>query len=206
MRDELNIRHVASAKPDYMGFIFYDRSPRFVGKDWTAPRDLNNEVVTVGVFVNEEVEVVINLCQRHQFQFAQLHGHESVAYCQSVKASGIKIIKAFGVDENFDFTEVINYESVVDYFLFDTKGKNYGGNGVTFRWEKLEEYKGSKRFFLSGGLSLDNIQEAFTFNHSKLFALDINSGVEVSPGVKDVTAIRQIIDKRNSVTDLLSSL
>lgn len=206
MRDETNIRHVAGTKPDYMGFIFYDRSPRFVGKDWSAPLDLDQSIVKVGVFVNEEVETLINLCHRHQFPIAQLHGQESVQYCHAVKASSVKVIKAFSIDDAFDFSAVANYESVVDYFLFDTKGKNYGGNGVPFRWEKLEEYKGNTPFFLSGGLSVANIQAALIFHHPKLFALDLNSGVEVSAGIKDSMAIQQIIDKRNSVTDLLSSL
>lgn len=195
MREGANIRKVASVHPDFMGFIFYDKSPRYVGENFSVPEDLDNSIQRVGVFVNEEVETMIALVSKHHLNFVQLHGDESPAYCKELKGKGIGVIKVFSVDDAFDFTTTAQYISVVDYFLFDTKGKARGGNGVAFNWSLLENYKGTIPFFLSGGIDPENVKEVFDLNHGQLFAIDVNSGIESVPGVKDISKLNLLVKR-----------
>jgi phosphoribosylanthranilate isomerase len=123
----------------------------------------------------------------------QLHGHESPAYCHEVHQQGLGIIKAFSVDEHFDFSTLAAYGPVCDLFLFDTKGKHPGGNGHVFDWRVLANYHGPTPFLLSGGLGLTNAQELLRFHHPQLAGYDFNSQLEVAPGLKDVAATQQLI-------------
>lgn len=195
MREGANIGKVASVHPDFMGFIFYDKSPRYVGENFSVPEDLDNSIQRVGVFVNEEVETMIALVSKHHLNFVQLHGDESPAYCKELKEKGIGVIKVFSVDDAFDFTTTAQYQSYVDYFLFDTKGKTRGGNGVAFNWSILEKYKGTIPFFLSGGIDLENVNQVFSLSHEQLFAIDVNSGVESVPGVKDISKLNLLVKR-----------
>ena len=188
MRDTENIKQVAALFPDYLGFIFYEQSPRYVGDSFIIP-DIAAEIKKVGVFANEKLETIQLLVKRHQLDFAQLHGQELPADCERLKQSGVKLIKAFSVDSNFDFNSTMPYESMVDYFLFDTKGKKYGGNAVAFDWSLLSQYHQRIPFFLSGGLNPENIKTITTLSTMNLHALDINSGVEILPGVKSTDMI-----------------
>jgi phosphoribosylanthranilate isomerase len=190
MRDEKNIMQVAALQPDYMGFIFYAKSPRFVGMDFQLPEDFPQAIKRVGVFVNESTAVMVDLHQRLQLDFLQLHGHEPVEQVKELYDKGIKIIKVFSVDDDFDFLTTIPYENYVSFFLFDTKGKYYGGNAMAFNWDKLKSYHQRVPFFLSGGLREDNVKGIDALSGMNLRALDVNSGVEISPAIKDIEKIK----------------
>lgn len=186
MRDNVNMLEVASCKPDFMGFIFYAASPRYVGTDFVVSSDFPESVKRVGVFVNQQTDAIIIHCSKHQLDFVQLHGHESVDQVEKLKSMGYRVIKVFSIDDNFDFNSVKPFESLVDFFLFDTKGKFYGGNAQRFNWKLLDKYTGKTPFFLSGGIKPELVEEIRLLNHSMLAGIDVNSGVEISPGVKDV--------------------
>lgn len=190
MREAQNISEVASLSPDFMGFIFYKKSKRFVGDDFEIPSGFPKQIKRVGVFVNEETEVILNLAKRHGLDFAQLHGGESVSQCEQLKQKEIGVIKVFSIHSGFDFSEVKPFASCVDYFLFDTRTEGFGGSGKSFDWSVLDRYAMNVPFFLSGGLSLENIGIAMKLKNPGLYALDINSGVEVSPGLKDIKKIQ----------------
>ncbi len=196
MRESANIRSVASTRPDFMGFIFYKKSPRYVGENFSMPDDLDDNIQRVGVFVNEDVYAIVDLVSKHRLDFIQLHGDESPGYCKALKEKGIGIIKVFSMGDSFDFATTDQYKSEVDYFLFDTKGKARGGNGVTFNWSLLENYKGTIPFFLSGGIDPENVNEVFSLSHEQLFAIDVNSGIESAPGIKDISKLNLLIKYR----------
>ncbi len=198
MRNRENILQVAGVRPDYMGFIFFKDSKRFVGKEFQIPEDFPATVKRVGVFVNEDISEIRRLTAKHSLDFVQLHGEETVEMCSELKKEGIGIIKVFSIGDTFDFQNLKPYNEVVDFFLFDTKGKNYGGSGLTFNWRTLESYDQEIPFFLSGGISPDNIRDLALLNEMNLHALDINSKVEQEPGLKDIGLIRQIeIEMKN---------
>jgi phosphoribosylanthranilate isomerase len=193
-----NIAEVASLNPDYMGFIFYEPSPRYVGVGFKMPSDLPKSIKKVGVFVNEEVEAIKRIVTDLKMDFVQLHGSESVEDCQTLKRFGVGVIKVFSIDTTFDFKTTIPYEHVVDYFLFDTKGKFYGGNAVPFDWNLLVNYHQRVPFFLGGGLTQENISGIRNLSKMNLYAIDINSGVEDSAGNKNIGLIEAVIKILNS--------
>jgi phosphoribosylanthranilate isomerase len=192
-----NIAEVASLNPDYMGFIFYEPSPRHVGVDFKMPV-LPKSIKKVGVFVNEEVEVIKKLVAKFKLDFVQLHGHESVEDCRVLKELGVGVIKVFSIDTIFDFDTTMLYEGAADYFLFDTKGKFYGGNAIPFDWNLLTNYHQRVPFFLSGGLSLENIFAVNNLSTMNLHAIDVNSGVEDSPGLKNIVKTKFMLEILNS--------
>lgn len=192
MKDAQNILDVATLQPDFMGFIFYKKSPRYVGDDFEIPSGFPSSILRVGVFVNEESEKVIALSKKHKLDYLQLHGNESVEQVKELNDFGLKIIKVFSVDDDFDFSTTKGYQPYCEYFLFDTKGKYYGGNAKTFDWELLKKYDQHVPFFLSGGVNIENMDGINELQGMNLFALDVNSGVEISPGVKDVTLLSAI--------------
>ena len=192
-----NIVEVASLNPDYMGFIFYEPSPRHVGVDFKMPV-LPKSIKKVGVFVNEDVEVIKKLVAKFKLDFVQLHGHESVEDCRVLKEFGVGVIKVFSIDTTFDFKTTIPYEHVVDYFLFDTKGKFYGGNAIPFDWNLLADYHLRVPFFLGGGLDLENISGIKNISTMNLHAIDVNSGVEDSPGLKNIVKTKSMLEILNS--------
>jgi phosphoribosylanthranilate isomerase len=187
-----NIKSIGDLKPDYMGFIFYERSKRnFEGIIPELPKGIKK----TGVFVNEILEIVVSLVEEYKLEAIQLHGDESVEYVQELKSHispKIEIIKVFGIKDNFDFSALEPYENVVDYFLFDTKGKERGGNGVKFDWSVLKNYRSKKPFFLSGGIGLDDIEEIKKIKHSELpvYVIDVNSRFENKPGLKEVKKLK----------------
>lgn len=198
MKDPNNIREVAGLAPDFMGFIFYERSPRFVGEDFTMPRDIQSATRRVGVFVNESTDVILKKAKQHDLHFVQLHGGETTGQCRELKAAGIGVIKVFSVDGEIDFAPTSEFASAVDYFLFDTKGKLYGGNATRFDWKVLSRYDQKVPFFLSGGITPDHIDEINQLEGCNLVAIDVNSGVEIMPAYKDISRIRAIQAKLNT--------
>ncbi len=179
-----NTTEVAKLQPDYLGFIFYGKSPRHF--EGAIPK-LPESIKKVGVFVDENIEIIVNLVEKYQLDAIQLHGHESPEYCAKLialchveqseishnsmpKSQGafrnentIEIIKVFSIKDKFDFSVLKPYEDVVDYFLFDTKGELPGGNGYAFNWDVLKDYPSTKPYFLSGGIGLDDIDSVLSF-------------------------------------------
>ena len=198
MKFAANIAAVAGLKPDYLGFIFYDKSPRYI-RDVSAEliKYVPSEVKTVGVFVDEDLEIVKKKINLYQLKAVQLHGSETPEYCAELKATfnNLEVIKAFGLDEDFDFSNLDAYKNVVDFFLFDTKTKAHGGSGKTFDWNILESYTLDKPYFLSGGIDLGHVDVIVGINDERLYGLDINSRFETEPGVKDVERIKAFVTK-----------
>ncbi len=195
MRDPENISGVIAALPDYLGFIFYPKSKRFVGFG-PSPEVLDiipDTTKKVGVFVDETPEKVLEIVQNWKLNVVQLHGHETPEYCQQIQGSGITVFKAFSVDESFDFDTLDAYSGVCDYFLFDTKGQLPGGTGQKFNWQLLENYNGDVPFFLSGGIGPGDLEAVLSFSHPQLFGIDINSGFEISPALKKVENVKYFI-------------
>jgi phosphoribosylanthranilate isomerase len=195
MREAVNLGDIANLSPDYLGFIFYEKSPRYVGDALDAEllRSLPPTVRKVGVFVDAPLPQLVDIATRYGLDYVQLHGHESAAYCREAHAQGLRLIKAFSVDAQFDFGILTEYGAVCDFFLFDTKGKQPGGNGYAFDWGLLAGYNGPAPFLLSGGLGPENATELLSFTHPYLAGYDFNSQLETAPGLKDVVATRELL-------------
>ncbi|WP_431294862.1 phosphoribosylanthranilate isomerase [Pedobacter sp. P26] len=201
MRLAANIAAVAELQPDYLGFIFYEKSPRLISDVSTELiKYIPSEIKTVGVFVNEELEKVKDKVNTLKLKAVQLHGSESPEYCAALKTAfgSLEVIKAFGIDEDFDFSGLEAYLNVVDYFLFDTKTKAHGGSGKTFDWSVLDRYAYTKPYFLSGGIDLEHTEAIKNMQDERLYALDINSRFEMEPGLKDAEKIEEFIKAMNS--------
>jgi len=194
-----NILEVGSLLPEYMGFIFWGKSARyFDGKMPTLPQSIKK----TGVFVNASIEEIITKVAQYDLEAVQLHGQESVAFCQELRSKltkSIEIIKVFSVDANFDFDQLQPFETVCDFFLFDTKGKLPGGNGTTFDWKVLEKYPSQKPFFLSGGIGLDEIDLVNEILKTDLpiYAIDVNSKFEIEAGLKNKKKLDRFKQKIN---------
>ena len=198
MRDAANVADVAALQPDYLGFIFYEKSPRFVGADFKMP-DLPTGVKRVGVFVNEKIDTIIQFIEKYSLDMVQLHGTETADECGVLHAKGIEVIKAFSVDDDFDFEATKPFEKAVTYFLFDTKGKYFGGNAKTFDWSLLRKYNQRVPFFLSGGISPENISAVRELQDLNIHAIDVNSGVEDHPACKNVGKVKVIQEVINAL-------
>lgn len=185
-----NIKQVEQLKPDFIGFIFYPESKRFVGDDFIMPA-ISREIKKVGVFVNASANYIIDKVDEYKLDLIQLHGNESPAFCE-VLNHVIPVIKAFGIDESFDFKIVESYKNACSYFLFDTKAKEYGGSGKQFDWTILEKYDNSLPFFLSGGIGLEEIGR-LKIEKLKNYAVDVNSRFETEHGLKDIKQLEKII-------------
>lgn len=198
MKFSENILEIEQLQPDFMGFIFYKKSPRFYSEE--AIPEIN-AVKKVGVFVNASEGEIIAKTTKYGLDLVQLHGNESADFCKNLKENflenklEVEIIKAFSVDENFDFGALKTYEENTHYFLFDTKGKLYGGNGTIFNWQILKNYTLKKPYFLSGGIGISEINQLKTFlktpESKYCFAIDGNSKFETEPGLKDKTVLKE---------------
>ena len=187
-----NTSEVAKVQPDYLGFIFYNNSPRDF--DDNIP-ELPNGIKKTGVFVDEKVEVIVAKIEKYNLDAIQLHGHESPETCRLLKSTQKEIIKVFSIKDEFDFSVLNDYEDVCDYFLFDTKGKSPGGNGYTFNWDVLKDYPSTKPYFLSGGIGLNSIEKIKAFKESTAskycYAIDVNSKFEIEPGLKNIEELEK---------------
>ncbi|MBC8004478.1 MAG: phosphoribosylanthranilate isomerase [Verrucomicrobia bacterium] len=195
MRDPGNIADIAATGPDFLGFIFYSKSSRFVG---TEPLLDGNIIVPpsikkVGVFVDEMPEKVIEICQKYQLEVAQLHGNESSRYCRQIQDAGLTVFKAFAIGEFFNFKQLEDYTECCSFFLFDTKGKLPGGTGHKFDWQLLENYQMDVPFFLSGGIKPEDLNSIQQIKDPRLYGVDINSGFEILPAFKNVSEVQQFI-------------
>jgi len=195
MKDKKNISDLLKLNIDFMGFIFYPKSKRYI-----VPENLQayisgiSSIKKVGVFVNESEKNIIKLNQEYQLDYIQLHGSETPELCTSLKNKGLKIIKAFQVNEAFNFNICDTYTNVCDYFLFDTKSIQYGGSGLQFDWELLKNYKNNKPYFLSGGISISDAENIKKISDKRIAAIDINSKFENEYGLKKIEVIDEFIN------------
>jgi phosphoribosylanthranilate isomerase len=198
------IQELISLNTDFLGFIFYEKSPRFVLNHLSLEEisEINHQG-KVGVFVNETIEKIAEISEKAKLSFIQLHGDEDekfILQLRQILGNNIKIIKVIRIgNQSFDeLQKTINQQpSTVNYLLFDTDSKAFGGTGKSFDWQILNEIEIPIPYFLSGGISLENIHQLSTINHQPL-ALDINSKFEIEPGIKDIEKIKnftQIVKK-----------
>jgi phosphoribosylanthranilate isomerase len=192
MKFTQNREEVEKLPVDFLGFIFYPKSKRFVGEN-TDPGLFTSAKTKVAVFVNENAFEILGLAKNLGFDYVQLHGKENPKTCQLLKNQGLKVIKAFNLNEDFDFASLNTYEKSVDYFLFDTKTDLPGGSGKKFNWEILEKYKENVPFFLSGGIGPEDTEAIKKLQHPQLFGIDLNSGFEDEPGVKNIETLKTFI-------------
>lgn len=192
MRDEENIRQLEQLDIDWMGFIFFSESPRFVGPKLSY---LPKKVKKIGVFVDQIPQIISELAKQNHLEMIQLHGSEPPWYCINLQEEGYKIIKSFGIDTDgyIPNAQLNAYEGKCDYFLFDTKTKLHGGSGKRFNWERLKDYDGDTPFILSGGISPEDAEEIKSLKHPKFAGIDINSCFEIEPAYKDIEMIKSFI-------------
>ena len=190
MRDANNIRDVEALGIDWMGFIFYPKSQRYVNQ---LPAYLPNSAKRVGVFVNESHESILEKIEMFQLDIVQLHGDESPEFCSQLAQRNIQIMRAFGIADSFPSKRIAEYEEYCYYFLFDTQTFAYGGSGRKFNWDILQNYQGNTPFLLSGGIGPDDVQAIGEFEHHKCVGIDINSKFELSPANKNIQSIQQFI-------------
>lgn len=190
MTDGENIKAVDALGADYIGFIFYPKSPRYCS---TLP-DINiASEKRVGVFVNAPLNNILDKAKQYQLGNIQLHGSESPERCKQLRDKGYKVIKAFSIAQPEDLEKVEGYQGMCDYFLFDTKSQSYGGTGTTFDWNILSSYTGSTPFLLSGGIGIHTLPQLQHFCHPFWAGIDINSKFEIRPGIKDINMIKEFI-------------
>lgn len=195
MRDADNIRAISELGIDWMGFIFWAPSSRYVSE---KPSFLPTRQKRVGVFVDARIEEIRSKADEYALDLIQLHGSESPAFCERLKAnSRQQLIKAFNIATQEDLEQTIPYEGLVDYFLFDTKAKMVGGNGTQFDWSVLSAYQGNTPFLLSGGIGPDDAEKVRNFHHPQLAGIDLNSRFELSPALKDIEKLKQFITEYN---------
>ena len=195
MRDAVALAEVAALGPDFLGFIFAPKSPRFVGEA-LAPelvRALPPSIWKVGVFVNETTENMLAIAKRFGLAAVQLHGQETPTQCEELSEAGLLVMKAFSVGQAVDFAALLPYVPYCDFFLFDTKGAAPGGNGAIFDWNLLSGYNLPVPYFLAGGLGLEHAAELAVLRLPGLVGVDLNSGFETAPGVKDAGRLAQML-------------
>ena len=210
MREPENIRAVAQLDIDWMGFIFYPKSPRcaidnsqLTIDNWASRSVKNNcqlsivncQLKKVGVFVNASPLTIQETALRYRLDYLQLHGGETPDECYALRKRGYALIKALPVSRAEDLRAAAAYEGVVDYLLFDTRCEGYGGSGQAFDWSLLEGYQGETSFLLSGGLRPESAEALLRFHHPRLAGIDLNSGFETAPGVKDIARLKAFIQK-----------
>ncbi|WP_298062378.1 phosphoribosylanthranilate isomerase [uncultured Rikenella sp.] len=191
MRDPANISAVAKLRPDYMGFIFYERSPRYAAS--LAPSALPQEVRRVGVFVNAPTTEIAGTAERYGLHAVQLHGSESPESCRRLREMGYEVIKAFGIETAADFAQTAGYAACCDLFLFDTRTPKHGGSGDRFDWRLLDGYTGHVPFLLSGGIAPTDTDAISILNHPMLYGIDLNSRFEIEAGLKNTELLEHFI-------------
>lgn len=212
LRDGENIRQVVSLGVDWIGLIFWPKSPRYVSMipslSGTLPDRtdypnsfFNTPSKRVGVFVDAMAQDIIIRVVNFKLDLVQLHGHETPTLIQNLRHTladirpGVQFIKAISVSSSDDIATYKDYEDCVDYFLFDTKCKTVGGSGEQFDWSVLSAYKGDQPFLLSGGISPGDAQRVLGFHHPQCIGIDLNSRFETEPGFKDVVSLSRFLNQ-----------
>ena len=196
MRKPENIRCVEMLDVDCLGFIFYARSPRYVPDKSEYMEAIGNCTKNrAGVFVNESLDFILDKAKLFRLNYLQLHGNEPVTLCDDLRFQGYYVIKTFSIATASDFRQTGNYRNSCDCFLFDTKCTGFGGSGKCFDWSLLEAYQGETPFLLSGGLTPDCVDDLKKLKHPQLAGIDLNSGFEIAPALKDVGLLKDFIQK-----------
>ena len=193
MREHENIDQLIRLKPDFIGFIFHEKSLRNVTE--VPKTKIPKNIKKVGVFVNKSIDFILNKTAKFNLDFVQLHGDESPEFCKKLHQKKIPVIKAFNIDLTFDFKKPEKYQAYCSYFLFDAKGKLAGGNGILFDWTILQNYKNKTPFLLSGGIDETMANQIKNFTHPQFKGIDINSKFEIKPALKDIKKIKKMITK-----------
>ncbi|MGM5630134.1 phosphoribosylanthranilate isomerase [Apibacter raozihei] len=198
MKNPQNIENISFLPIDFLGFIFYPKSPRYVEN--LNPEIMNllsDDINKVGVFVNEQVGSLFHNIEKYSLDTVQLHGKESPEYCEDLLEvfPETAVIKAFSISDSSDIKHTEKYEEVCDFFLFDTKTSQHGGSGQKFDWSVLNSYKGEVPFFLSGGISIEDIENIKKIQHPQLYGLDLNSRFEIEPGLKNIELVNKFIQQ-----------
>lgn len=213
MRDGQNISDVVAAGADWIGMIFYPKSPRYVTMTPSLAGIIPDRAADgatigkgkarlVGVFVDDMAQNIITRVVNYNLDMVQLHGHETPTLIRNLRATldpdihkGIKFVKAISVNTADDFAQCALYEGVVDYFLFDTQCDSVGGSGRHFDWTTLNAYTGGTPFLLSGGIAPEDAAEIKAISHPQMMGVDINSRFETEPGIKDAAKVKAFIQE-----------
>lgn len=195
-RQSENIGELTDLAPDFIGFIFYEKSPRYAGNILTPDitRRIPAHVKKTGVFVDATLEYMVETCEKYSLNTIQLHGKETPNICRYLQNKGYEVIKTFSLKTAADIEKTAAYTDCCDYFLFDTPTAKHGGSGKKFDWTVLDGAKIERPFFLSGGI--EEVDAATILDECPLepYALDINSRFETVPGFKDIEAVRRFMD------------
>jgi phosphoribosylanthranilate isomerase len=196
MTDPDNIAALVQLPIDYIGFIFYEQSVRYIGKniDKSILNSIPESIKKVGVFVNAPLKEVLKVAENNNLQCIQLHGNEIPDYCNEIKDEGYKVIKAFRADHDTLTCETARYRDAVDYLLFDTPTVGYGGGGQKFKWEILKQQILHCPFFLSGGIGPGDEKAIKELDVSLFHALDLNSKFEIEPGIKNIDLLKRFVE------------
>lgn len=189
MRNAENIRAVELSGADWQGFIFYPPSPRFVGE---RPDYLPARTKRTGVFVNADTGEILSLAKAFGLDLVQLYGDVPTARCRELRAAGLSIIRAINIGSSEDAAKASAIQGY-DYLLFDTKTPSFGGSGKMFNWEVLQSYSGNTPFIISGGIKESSLSDILRFKHPRFAGIDLNSGFETSPAMKDAKALARFI-------------
>ena len=197
MKEPHNRERLETLPVDIFGFIFHPSSPRYVGN---LEENMIDQLAATtkkkaGVFVNAPLETIITFQKSFGLTHVQLHGDESPEYCQRSGALGLQVIKVFRIKSISDLSSITEYEGTADYFLFDTRSEQPGGTGKKFDWKILDDYRQKTTFFLSGGIGPDDAKTILEIDHPALFGLDLNSGFEIRPGLKDPEKLSRFLDQ-----------
>ena len=224
MREPENIRDVAALGVDWIGFIFYPKSPRYVSQirsragiipDYSvfmkheelsskelSSKELMRKVKRVGVFVDDMPQNIVTRAVNYELDIIQLHGSESVIMIDNLRSTlapsirkGIKFMKALSISTAEDILRYKEYEGHVDYFIFDTQTPLVGGSGNHFDWNMLDAYDGNTPFILSGGVGPDDAERVLSIRHPMFAGIDLNSQFETAPAVKNVDALKAFLAK-----------
>ena len=196
MTDFDQVQRLSELDVDFVGFIFYAKSPRYVAQTFSDDKiNLISQMKfsRVGVFVDEPITELKRIVQKWKLDFVQLHGDESPEYCTEVLQI-CNVIKAFRVGSSDELTQITKPYNHVDYFLFDTRGEQHGGTGHKFNWEQLLVPL-QRPYFLSGGISIadTDIITAFSIKSEKMYAVDVNSKFETKPGLKNIGLVAEFV-------------
>lgn len=192
MKHQQNVDELINLGVDYLGNIFFDKSPRSIGSSGVKLQV--KPVKKVGVFVKESIETIKEKTLVHQFDTIQLHGVDSNDICKAAKGLGVEVWRVCPITDDFDFSELQNFPDA-DFFLFDTKTDKHGGSGKKFDWSLLDriDKESPKKYFLAGGIGPGDAQEIKSLNLKNLYGLDLNSQFEVEPGLKDVELLKEFL-------------
>lgn len=190
-----NLQQIVALEPDYLGFIFYPKSKRYVLPHLVEEdfKSVPSSIKKIGVFVNESSSNIQGYVEKYNLDGIQFHGDETPEEVAVFKNAGLEIFKAFGLNDDFNFSQLEKYEEVVDHFLFDTQSPQYGGTGIQFNWKILENFTSQKSFLLSGGIGIEELEEVLTLSNWPIHAVDLNSRLEISPGMKDIDKVKNAI-------------